>query len=146
MGNTEKGVYQFRAFAGPLLPALITAVVSLLYLLPNGIEAALLKWGVPAGVLVMFGDLAGCAVVALLVSAPCAVGIYLAAAALELLLLRYGRIQPAGLLWITDLGPMLAVAVWIAYMTGRGLNWRHRAASQPGGRRSDESGLSGMVT
>lgn len=124
IGKPKQSGYDFWALGGKLLPGLIFVVVLLLYILPNAAETLLIRWGAPPVVLVIFGDLAGCAVIAVVLNMRWALGIYLIASGIELALLRDAGISPGRLIWVTDLFPAAVVAALVVYAVCRGRNWR----------------------
>src|SRR5471030_2538723 len=92
--HSKQSGYYFWALSGKLLPGLIFLVVFLLYILPNVAETALIHRGAPPLAQVIFGDLAGCAVIAVFLNIRWALGIYLMASGIEFALFRYVGISP----------------------------------------------------
>jgi len=124
--------YNFWALTGKLLPGVIFLVVFLVYLVPNSIEALLVRHGAPAVALTVLGDLAGCAVIAVVLNIRWALGVYLVMSGIEFALLRYGQISPVRLTWITNVVPTAIVGALIVYAAWGGRNWRSSSrSSQP---------------
>ena len=116
--------YQFRALAGNLLPLVILLLCVLLYLIPNAIELLLARSGAPAVVLLLIGNVAGCAVIAAVLSFRWAFAVYLISFVMEAWLLRFERVSPFMLAWVTDLLPTAFIAGLVIDAARRGQNWR----------------------
>jgi hypothetical protein len=90
------------------LAALIALAVGCLYAVPTFVELTLTKQhAAPWIVCVFLGDLVGCLFLFWLRFRRIACSIYLAAAAVKILLLSGPGVSAAALIWLTDLTPAL---------------------------------------
>ncbi len=93
------------------------AIALVLYMLPNLVELAAIGRVSPWVTSILFGDLMGCACLALVLRMPrTGVVLYLALALCEGWLYATGRLSPGTLAWVTDAVPTLVVAGRVAQL------------------------------
>lgn len=106
------------------------AIAVVLYVVPNLVEFAAMGHVSPWLMSIVFGDMMGCACLALVLRMPrTGVILYLVLALWESWLFATGRVSPATLAWVTDAVPTLVVAGRVAQLwSGKGWGSLQRTA------------------
>jgi hypothetical protein len=117
-GGGRERIVDFVRRLGERFPVLAFAAVALIvYGVPTLIELTIANNVTPWAGTVVFGDLIGCACLAVLFRMPAtALFLYLGLTAFEGWLYFSGAVPADGLAWIADSVPMLAVAGRMAYL------------------------------
>ena len=105
--------------------AVLISVIAVLYAVPVGIEALLLRHTSP-WTCILLGDMAGCGVLFLLGHRIFSTMLYLIATGFEAYLLAVHSISSESLIWITNLLPALAVA-YLVLARSSSLVWKGRS-------------------
>lgn len=94
----------------------IALIALTIYAVPTGIELALLRANFSPALCTLIGDLVGCVVLFLLGFRKTAIGIYVAATALELGCLIFRALPPRSVIFATNVAPTLTLCAVFVYV------------------------------
>lgn len=115
--------------------ALLTLLITLLglYVIPNLIGSLFVSYYKGAWAFILFGDILGCAVIALLLNGRWAFLLYCGLSGLEWICVRAGLWTLRQVIWFSNLIPTIVIGALLVPMLVAARNWRRPRTSSAGG-------------